>query len=252
MAIPTSRVRPPSGTTYCGPLGMATNVMYYLCIVLAEAMLIVRTYAFWKRDRKILIVMCAFGLVCMLAAIVVSETIASQPTNSVYKSLDCLGVESSVATAIQYVFLILYEMGILGLNWIAFQRMKRHNPPGPLITTLYRDGVMYVAAILVFSVINAVVTLASPIQYADILNSPQMVMHSILASRIFFNLRETTRGEQRNTIATPLTDFRAAPQGSSGFSSSLGSSSSSSGIDPTKTIDTTRVMGISRERAVQG
>lgn len=72
--------------------------------------------------------------------------------------------------------------GILGLNWVAFRRMKRHNPPGPLITTLCRDGIMYVAAIVgkryshrvlqwsydsddlkVFSVINAVVTLASPV-----------------------------------------------------------------------------------------
>lgn len=30
---------------------------------------------------------------------------------AVYKSLGCLGVENSVATAIQYGFLILYEMG---------------------------------------------------------------------------------------------------------------------------------------------
>ena len=87
---------------------------------------------------------------------------------AVYKSLDCLGVENSVATAIQYGFLILYEMGkfqlykytnpmqmsystpsgILGLNLVAFRRMKRHNPPGPLITTLCRDGIMYVAAIV--------------------------------------------------------------------------------------------------------
>ena len=91
--------------------------------------------------------------------------------------------------------------GILGLNWIAFRKMTRQNPPGRLITTLYRDGVMYVAAILgercsycflvyscddlkVFSVINATVTFVSSshtvyttfnqesqIQYSDILNS---------------------------------------------------------------------------------
>ena len=79
-----------------------------------------------------------------------------------------------------------------------------------------------------------------------------MVMHSILASRIFFNLRETTRREQGLSLPTPLTEFRATPQESSGFSSSLGSSSSSSGIDPTKVIDTTRTIDITGERVVQG
>jgi len=216
LAVPTCRVLP-SGTSYCGPLGMATNVMYFLCIILAEVMLIIRTYAFWKHDRKILVGMCTFGVACILVAAVVSETIASQPTNTLYESLNCAGVQSSTATAIQYICLIFYEMGILGLNWIAFRRMKRQNPPGQLITTLYRDGVMYVAAILAFSVINATVTL---IRYSDILNSPQMVTHSILASRIFFNLRETSKREQQNTLLITLTEFHAIPQTSSGLSSS--------------------------------
>lgn len=79
-----------------------------------------------------------------------------------------------------------------------------------------------------------------------------MIMHNILASRIFFNLRETSRGEQRNTLATPLTEFHASAQEFSGISSSFGSSSSSGGIDPTKTIHTERVIEISRNiRAIQ-
>jgi len=186
-------------------------VVYYLCIVLAEVMLIVRTYAFWERNRKILIGMCTFGVVCMVAAIVTSETIASQPSNSVYKALGCSGVESTIATAIQFICLIVYEMGMLCLNWIPFRRMKRQNSSGRFIT-LYRDGIVYVAAILVFSVINAVITLSTPIQYSAIFNSLQMVAHSILTSRIFFNLRETMRWDQRSTPSIPLSDFHAAPQ----------------------------------------
>lgn len=83
--------------------------------------------------------------------------------------------------------------------------------------------------------------------------SPQMVMHSILASRIFFNLRETTRREQVNMLPITLTDFRAPAQGSSGFSSSLGSSSSSGGIDLDKVIDIRREVDVpARESVIQG
>ena len=76
-----------------------------------------------------------------------------------------------------------------------------------------------------------------------------MAMHSILASRIFFNLRETGRREQKDTPPITLTEFHATPQTSSALSGSfkLGNSSTSSGIDPTQTVDTTRVIDITGE-----
>ncbi|KAG6376911.1 hypothetical protein JVT61DRAFT_942 [Boletus reticuloceps] len=180
MAIPASRVRLPSEADYwCTTFALSLRKVRTQCLGIPEvwfnsraiAMLIVRTYAFWKCNRRILIGTVSFGSMCMVAAIVVSQSISSQTTNSVFKSLNCPGSDSSLATAIEYLCLILYEIGMLGLNWIAFRRMKRHNPPGLLITTLYRDGVMYVAAILAFSVLNAVVSLATPVQYSDLLNS---------------------------------------------------------------------------------
>ncbi|KAG9316000.1 hypothetical protein JVU11DRAFT_3660 [Chiua virens] len=225
LAIPTSL--PPSETAYCGALGTATTVMYYLCIALAEAMLIIRTYAFWNGNKRILIGICTFAMVCLVVAIVPSETIVGQPANPVYQALNCGGVQGAVATALQYTLLVFYETGMLGLNWIAFRRMKKQNNPGHLITTLYRDGMIYIAAILLFSVMNA-----AAIQYTDVFNSPQMVMHSILASRIFFNLRETNRREQESQLSATLTEFRAAPQTASDtfFSDSAGSSSSRGGV----------------------
>jgi len=170
---------------------------------------------------------------------------------AVFKSLNCPGSDNSLGTAIAYLCLIIYEIGMLGLNWIAFRKMTRHNPPGPLMTMLYRDGVIYVATILAFSVLNAVVSLATPVRYSDVLNSPQMVMHSILASRIFFNLRETIQQEQRISVVTPLTEFHATAQGSSGFSSTLGTSSPSSrNIELAESVHTIRVIGITTRKAV--
>ncbi|KAG9316658.1 hypothetical protein JVU11DRAFT_2712 [Chiua virens] len=227
LAIPTSRVVSPSEIIYCGPLGMATNVMYYLCIILAEAMLVVRTYTFWNCNKKILVVICTFSVVCLVVAIVPSETVVSQPANSVYKALHCVGVQGPLATALQFTSLVLYEMGMLGLNWIAFRRIKKQNSPGQLIITLYHDGMMYIATILLFSVINAIC-----VQYSDIPNSLQLVLHSILASRIFFNLRETSRQVQENPLPMTLSEFHAEPQTSDAFShNSMGNSSSSGGIN---------------------
>ncbi|KAG9316003.1 hypothetical protein JVU11DRAFT_3664 [Chiua virens] len=156
-------------------------------------------------------------LVCLAIAIVPSETIVSQPTTSIYETLDCVGVQGTAAMALQYIGLIVYEMSMLGLNWVAFRRMEKQNLLGQLITSLYHDGMLYMAIISLFSVINAVVALTTSIQYSDTLNSPQMVLHSILASRIFFNLRETSQQEQENQLAITLSEFHAAPQTSDAF-----------------------------------
>lgn len=78
------------------------------------------------------------------------------------------------------VFDLFQSLSMLGLNWVAFQRIKRQNTPGPFITTLYRDGVLYVAAIVgkrcshcfficslnistAFSLINSVMRLTLPV-----------------------------------------------------------------------------------------
>lgn len=47
---------------------------------------------------------------------------------AVYKSLNCIGVESLVATAIQYIFLILYEMGRVSILSILCRRSEPSHP----------------------------------------------------------------------------------------------------------------------------
>lgn len=53
-------------------------------------------------------------------------------------------------------------------------------------------------------------------------HSAQMVLHTILACRIFFNLRDTARQEEAVMLSTSLSEFRAAPQGSNGFGNTEG------------------------------
>ncbi|KAH7885535.1 hypothetical protein F5I97DRAFT_1409512 [Phlebopus sp. FC_14] len=181
LAIETSRVEPPSETNYCGSFGTTTNVVYYLCIILAEAMLIVRTYACWQRDKKILFGTCMLFITCMVVAIVVSQTLSQEPNDPVLKALNCIGVETVVSAAIQYASLIAYETGMLCLNFISFRRMKINRNSGHVVITLYRDGLVYIMVILVFSIINAVVALTASIDFTDVLNSWSPIAFSHLA-----------------------------------------------------------------------
>ncbi|KAJ8595173.1 hypothetical protein M405DRAFT_398698 [Rhizopogon salebrosus TDB-379] len=60
-----------------------------------------------------------------------------------------------------------------------------------LVTTLYRDGLVYMACIIMASVANIFVGLFAPTSYTAITDVPQLVVHGVLASRILFNLRQS-------------------------------------------------------------
>ncbi|KAF9220873.1 hypothetical protein BS17DRAFT_738391 [Gyrodon lividus] len=211
LAIYSSRLGPGSAVDYCSPVGMTSMAVYYLCIILAEALLVLRTYAFWQRNKKLLVVMWTSGIICTIIGIVVAEAAYQAPTDPVLKALNCAGVQNGgIATALQFAFLILFEAGMLCLNLLAYRKMKLSSASGHIVHTLYRDGVLYMAAILLFSVVNVIVTLTASTEFTDILNSPQVIIHSVLASRIFFNLRETNYQEHQRTLPEMLSDFRAA------------------------------------------
>ncbi|KAG2035408.1 hypothetical protein BDR03DRAFT_962579 [Suillus americanus] len=64
-----------------------------------------------------------------------------------------------------------------------------------LVSTLYRDGIIYMTCIIVASIANIFVDLAAPSDYTNIMDAPQLVIHGVLASRILFNLRQSRQSD---------------------------------------------------------
>ncbi|KIK40294.1 hypothetical protein CY34DRAFT_274261 [Suillus luteus UH-Slu-Lm8-n1] len=71
-----------------------------------------------------------------------------------------------------------------------YKRFKfRKLGDSPLVTTLCRDGVIYMLCITLVSMANCISIALLPPSYTALLAGPQLVAHSVLASRILFNLR---------------------------------------------------------------
>ncbi|KAH7903489.1 hypothetical protein BJ138DRAFT_1107627 [Hygrophoropsis aurantiaca] len=96
---------------------------------------------------------------------------------------------ASRSSALQYVWLAIFELGLLSLTIFKRLQYYRHSTT-PLINALYRDGVYYMVTIFATSLMNTLITLFTPGAYNEVLDTLQLVLHSILASRILFNLRE--------------------------------------------------------------
>ncbi|KAH7911392.1 hypothetical protein BJ138DRAFT_930152 [Hygrophoropsis aurantiaca] len=183
----------------CIPFGHASTATHLISIISAEALLIMRTYAFWHGERKVLYGLLMLGAACVLGSVCISAFVnPGQTPNALPSSPGCI-FESSRSSAYQYIFLVLFETALLGLT--LYKRFVHYRgSTSSMIATLYRDGVQYISCIILLSIINIIVDAIVPIGYSNVMDAPQIVTHSVLASRILFSLR-------RNHANTVQQDF---------------------------------------------
>lgn len=154
----------------------------WLGIAAAEFLLVLRTYAVWGGDKRFLTVTLVFTTIISVLVLAISQVGASE-------SGDSTGVfEEGHDSSIFYGLLVLVELVLLTLT--LYKRFKSFRSEGsPLMTTLYRDGVVSILCITLVSMANCISIVLLPPSYTGVLAGPQLVTHSVLASRILFNLR---------------------------------------------------------------
>ncbi|KAF9230871.1 hypothetical protein BU15DRAFT_68826 [Melanogaster broomeanus] len=172
------------------------SVIHVIGIIASETLLVLRTYAFWGRSKRLL-----YGLIAC------SAELPSDP---------CL-LESSVHGALVYVALLLYEIVILALMLYVDRThpISRWNVLRPL------HYLLRLTAEEVITLANVIIGLSLPAshifdlhiqkpnaspqdEYSDLLETAQIVLHSVLASRIMFNLRKSVHYSQEGGMGNAL------------------------------------------------
>jgi len=191
-------------TGNCSPFATASDVIHLLGFVAAEGLLIIRTYAFWQCNKKMLVGLLIFAA-AMFTAAVVESSLVDVPAGFSNPG-DCIFADSRDSSA-QYVFLLVFELVVLCLTLVRGAKIRRSQmnqliTMSKLVITLYRDGVFYVCCIILLSLTNIITIFSVPIAYTNSLVTLQLVLHSVLASRILFHLRESN--EQSEFDSLPL------------------------------------------------
>ncbi|OAX38607.1 hypothetical protein K503DRAFT_770312 [Rhizopogon vinicolor AM-OR11-026] len=178
------------------PPNLEENIIHIVSIVAAEGLLLLRTWAFWERSKKLLIGLLIYAAVTITAAVVVNRNPTplipgTEPTGCFF--------EASRNGAVVYSILAIYECVILFLT--AYKRFHDYKDfRSSIVTTIYCDGMIYILCIITITVTNVIVGIAFPIAYSDMFDTLQIVIHSVLASRILFRLRSSND----RTYETPL------------------------------------------------
>ncbi|KAG1897127.1 uncharacterized protein F5891DRAFT_1050576 [Suillus fuscotomentosus] len=199
------------GAQDCAPFNDALNGLHFLSIIAAEVLLIFRVYAFSGNKKAYLISILSFGSAILVTSVVISAA----PIN--WSLIPGVGppcvFEGAHSSALPYALLLFFEIVLMSTT--AFLRYRHYlGSHSTLMKSVYRDGLLYMLCITMISTINVIVIAVLPLSYSETLNTLQIVAHSVLASRILFNLQESMAQPliPTNRSATTI-EFNARPGG---------------------------------------
>ncbi|KIK41298.1 hypothetical protein CY34DRAFT_806264 [Suillus luteus UH-Slu-Lm8-n1] len=180
------------------------NIVHIIGIVAAEALLVIRTWAFWQKSKKLLIGLLVYSVLSITAAIVVDLS----PTMLIPGEEPPLGTcyfESTRNAAVVYMFLAMFESVILMLT--VYKRVHDYRDfRSGIVVTLYYDGMVYMLCILTITVANVIIGAAFASAYSNMFDTLQLVIHSVLASRILFRLRNSNQRVHEPTKSVIVLD----------------------------------------------
>ncbi|KAG2135794.1 hypothetical protein DEU56DRAFT_389162 [Suillus clintonianus] len=168
---------------------MLVLAMNTLGVAAAAVLLVTRTHAFCGGEKKILIAMASFSTVIIAATLVVLYVVSSKYGNSI-----CGVPEGQRFIGIIYGMHMTYQLVLMSLT--LYERFKFYRQENtPLVVTVYQDGVISMLCIALASMVNCIGTVKLPLSYSRIFYCPQVVVHSVLASRILFDIRATSESQ---------------------------------------------------------
>ncbi|KAG0698809.1 hypothetical protein DFH29DRAFT_80992 [Suillus ampliporus] len=188
----------------CVKFGQASNMLHIICIVAAEGLLTFRIYASWT-SKRLLAFLLVFPVVCVVGSYILSVEFLNN-TDNLPDPGKCLFVAGR-NSVFEYGALFLYELVLLCL--MLFIRFRRYNSTiGQLQETFFNDSVRYMICIMSASSFSIILNMAPPVSWIAITDSLQIVIHSVVASRILFNLRESEEHSRTNPTLEEVSDIQ--------------------------------------------
>jgi len=159
---------------------------------IAEVILAMRTWVIWGRNKNI-----AWGLGILLVALWVplffflNEALTSLvftiPPNP--NTPGCFLLKQKNILFVCFILIMTFETVVLTLTLIKGLEHFRA-ATSPLVTVLYRDGVLNYIYLFILSLINLAVITSAPHGFTTLLTAMQRVAHAILSGRILLHLRK--------------------------------------------------------------
>ncbi|KAI0647196.1 hypothetical protein C8Q79DRAFT_1009322 [Trametes meyenii] len=190
---------------------------YYAVIsqVIVGVILIMRTYAFYDRNKRLLTALLGFGATLTIFTILMTTRLKTWPTGTPHEKSDSidigacdlsLTVQQGLRPAIGWICMLAVDTVIFMLTLFKTIRMRETFRQHSLLQVLFRDGSIYYGILVIANIVNILTFLmptvssahfteisAHPKQVDDsnrgLATTPANALATTLVSRMFLNLR---------------------------------------------------------------
>jgi len=184
----------------CTVLNRISTYFVVSGIIIAEVILVIRTWVIWHRSRAVLAYLLVVELALTIAGVVNVHTSLNElhyGPSLLPTLVPCFPSALGFRVYVDFASVLFMDLNILLFTLrraVSQLRGSRSN----LVQTLYRDGFLYFFFLCVVSLANLVLyaTLLDT-SYYFILLEPQRVLHSTLSARLIRNVRKAAAGNPK-------------------------------------------------------
>jgi hypothetical protein len=170
-----------------------------ITLVAAECMFILRTYAIWGRNRRILItLLCSFAVILIPVIYILfsfgnSITISDPPIPNI---TSCYNVGESRIVIAAYILLVVGEFEIISFTlYRSIRHYKSLANDNPLLNILVQHNIFYFVCGLFFSLLVILTIGLLPSVYGDMASNLQVTIHPLLVIRMHLELWKSDRAQ---------------------------------------------------------
>jgi len=198
-------LHPSFSPSICDKLYLTISIMYTIGLLVAEAILSLRTFAIWKGTRPIGVLLIIMNIallisaVCLLSPTLRKNTFA-QPVPPLSDIIPCDDTSPRHGTVVLLVLLTVQEFIIAVLTlWKALSHW-RGGMGNPIRRVVLHDGILFFIVLLVMSTINMAFYSAPSLgNIYELLLTLQRVLHSIVTGRVILHLHVAAK-EHRGLV----------------------------------------------------
>jgi len=162
----------------------------------SEAVLCIRTWAVWRRNKTIGVVLVGLQLASLISqCIVVSKLLHSVGfAPPLYLGFRGCFAPSYTPTDLwlNYLLLAIVQAVVLAMMVVSAVMSYQRGLRSELLHVVHRDGVLFYVYLLCLSTLNLIAVLVLPVDLRAMLIPLQNFMYPILTSRIVLNIREVS------------------------------------------------------------
>jgi len=203
FAILARRYIPNPSDALCKRLDNAILFINIIGVILAEGVLVLRTYAIWNSSKRIawgfggVLFAILVGVVAFVSVATANQRFAPSPSPSAFPG--CFLVEANRQVWIGMLLAMLFETAIVCTTFYkVLQQWRYKEVSSTLVQTIYRDGISFFLLLFVVSLINIIVVRSAPDALAFMLTPLHRVLHASLTERIILNIRRAATRNKFN------------------------------------------------------